>query len=59
MFNNLVVNETEEVEAEFSNGRYIMPRKSCFYMVCATFMICCLKDFIFLFYLMCDMVLLA
>ncbi|XP_056865244.1 methyltransferase-like protein 2 isoform X2 [Raphanus sativus] len=32
VFNNLVVNETEEVEAEFSNGRYIMPRKSCFYM---------------------------
>ncbi|KAG7597584.1 MT-A70-like [Arabidopsis suecica] len=32
-FNNLVVNETgEEVEAEFSNRRYIMPRKSCFYM---------------------------
>ena len=36
VFNNLVANETEEeVEAEFSNRRYIMPRKSCFYMVCA------------------------
>lgn len=35
VFNNLVVNETEaEVGAEFSNRRYIMPRKSCFYMVC-------------------------
>ncbi|CAA7013608.1 unnamed protein product [Microthlaspi erraticum] len=33
VFNNLVVNESEEeVEAEFSNRRYIMPRKSCFYM---------------------------
>ncbi|KFK44069.1 hypothetical protein AALP_AA1G212000 [Arabis alpina] len=33
VFNNLVVNEREEeVEAEFSNRRYIMPRKSCFYM---------------------------
>ncbi|KAL1207809.1 Methyltransferase-like protein 2 [Cardamine amara subsp. amara] len=33
VFNNLVVNETEEeVEAECSNWRYIMPRKSCFYM---------------------------
>lgn len=37
VFNNLVANETEEeVDAEFSNRRYIMPRKSCFYMVCAT-----------------------
>lgn len=36
VFNNLVVNETEEdIDAEFSNRRYIMPRKSCFYMVCA------------------------
>ncbi|KAJ0257376.1 Methyltransferase-like protein 2 [Hirschfeldia incana] len=33
VFNNLVVNETEEeVEAECSNRRYIMPSKSCFYM---------------------------
>ncbi|XP_006416515.2 methyltransferase-like protein 2 isoform X2 [Eutrema salsugineum] len=33
VFNNLVVNEAEEeVEAEFSNRRYIVPRKSCFYM---------------------------
>ncbi|KAL0694890.1 hypothetical protein Bca4012_062070 [Brassica carinata] len=33
VFDNLVVNETEEeVEAEFSNRRYIMPRESCFYM---------------------------
>ncbi|WZZ58074.1 methyltransferase-like protein 2 [Brassica napus] len=33
VFNNLVANETEEeVDAEFSNRRYIMPRKSCFYM---------------------------
>ncbi|XP_023644975.1 methyltransferase-like protein 2 isoform X2 [Capsella rubella] len=33
VFNNLVVNESgEEVEAEFSNRRYIMPTKSSFYM---------------------------
>lgn len=39
VFNSLVVNETEEeVEAEFSNRRYIMPRKSCFYMVCEFFL---------------------
>ncbi|KAG2303308.1 hypothetical protein Bca52824_031959 [Brassica carinata] len=35
VFDNLVVNETEEeVEAEFSKRRYIMPRESCFYMLC-------------------------
>ena len=34
-FNNLVVNEKdEEVEAEFMNTQYILPRDSCFYMVC-------------------------
>lgn len=39
VFNNLVVNETEEeVEAEFSHRRYIMPRKSCFYMVCEIYL---------------------
>lgn len=39
VFNNLVVNESEEeVEAEFSGRRYIMPRKSCFYMVCEFFL---------------------
>ncbi|GMP81207.1 hypothetical protein CsSME_00035995 [Camellia sinensis var. sinensis] len=33
MFNNLVVNEAStDVEAEFLNRRYIIPRKSCFYM---------------------------
>ncbi|CAN8312568.1 unnamed protein product [Cochlearia groenlandica] len=33
VFDSLVANETEEdVEAEFLNKRYIMPRKSCFYM---------------------------
>ena len=31
MFNSLVLNETEEeVEAEFSNRRYIMPRTTWF-----------------------------
>ncbi|CAL5415586.1 unnamed protein product [Camellia sinensis] len=34
MFNNLVVNEAStDVEAEFLNRRYIIPRKSCFYMI--------------------------
>ncbi|XAR61798.1 mRNA (2'-O-methyladenosine-N(6)-)-methyltransferase [Bertholletia excelsa] len=33
IFNNLVSNETnEEVEAEFLNIKFIIPRKSCFYM---------------------------
>ncbi|KAF7139146.1 hypothetical protein RHSIM_Rhsim07G0236000 [Rhododendron simsii] len=33
VFNNLVVNETsKDVEAEFLNTRYIIPRKSSFYM---------------------------
>ncbi|XP_057503912.1 methyltransferase-like protein 2 isoform X1 [Actinidia eriantha] len=33
MFNNLVINETSrDVETEFLNSKYIMPRKSCFYM---------------------------
>ncbi|KAH7845633.1 hypothetical protein Vadar_004210 [Vaccinium darrowii] len=33
VFNNLVVNETsKDVEAEFLNSRYIIPRKSSFYM---------------------------
>ncbi|XP_010533242.1 PREDICTED: methyltransferase-like protein 2 [Tarenaya hassleriana] len=32
-FNNLVMNETgEEIEAEFLDRKYIIPRKSCFYM---------------------------
>ncbi|GAV59629.1 MT-A70 domain-containing protein [Cephalotus follicularis] len=32
-FNNLVVNRTEDdVEGEFLDGRYIIPRESCFYM---------------------------
>lgn len=45
VFNNLVVNEIgEEVEAEFSNRRYIMPRNSCFYMVCVFY----LSDFMIL-----------
>lgn len=40
VFNNLVVNETgEEVEAEFSNRRLIMPRNSCFYMVCKFYLV--------------------
>lgn len=34
LFNNLVVNETrDEVEAEFLDHQYILPRESCFYMV--------------------------
>ncbi|XP_022144198.1 methyltransferase-like protein 2 isoform X2 [Momordica charantia] len=33
LFNNLVVNETrDEVEAEFLDHQYILPRESCFYM---------------------------
>ncbi|KAK9270182.1 hypothetical protein L1049_025758 [Liquidambar formosana] len=33
IFNNLVANETnDDVEAEFFNIQYILPRKSCFYM---------------------------
>ncbi|XVF73714.1 hypothetical protein PTKIN_Ptkin13bG0005000 [Pterospermum kingtungense] len=33
VFKNLVVNNTpDEVEAEFLNRRYILPRESCFYM---------------------------
>ncbi|CAN1126854.1 Methyltransferase-like protein 2 [Linum perenne] len=33
VFNNLVVNETgDEVEAEFLNRKYVIPRESCFYM---------------------------
>ncbi|OMO87632.1 MT-A70-like protein [Corchorus capsularis] len=33
IFNNLIVNDSrEEVEAEFLNRRYILPRESCFYM---------------------------
>ncbi|KDP38467.1 hypothetical protein JCGZ_04392 [Jatropha curcas] len=33
VFNNLVVNETcDDVEAEFLNGKYVLPRQSCFYM---------------------------
>ncbi|XP_034676886.1 methyltransferase-like protein 2 isoform X2 [Vitis riparia] len=33
IFNNLVVNETSDnVEAEFLNSRYVIPRESCFYM---------------------------
>ncbi|PSS19779.1 Methyltransferase-like protein [Actinidia chinensis var. chinensis] len=33
MFNNLIVNETSgDAEAEFLNSKFIMPRKSCFYM---------------------------
>ncbi|XP_023002716.1 methyltransferase-like protein 2 isoform X1 [Cucurbita maxima] len=33
LFNNLVVNETlNEVEAEFLDHQYILPRESCFYM---------------------------
>ncbi|GFS46515.1 hypothetical protein Acr_00g0102740 [Actinidia rufa] len=34
MFNNLVVNETSrDAEAEFLNSKFIMPQKSCFYVV--------------------------
>ncbi|KAE8100551.1 hypothetical protein FH972_018438 [Carpinus fangiana] len=33
VFNNLVLNETgNDVEAEFLNSPYVMPRESCFYM---------------------------
>ncbi|CAI9757941.1 unnamed protein product [Fraxinus pennsylvanica] len=33
VFNNLVTNEgSSEVEAEFLNHRYIVPKKTCFYM---------------------------
>ncbi|XP_002510345.2 methyltransferase-like protein 2 isoform X2 [Ricinus communis] len=33
VFNNLVVNETcDDLEAEFLNRKYILPRESCFYM---------------------------
>ncbi|KAK6239259.1 hypothetical protein QUC31_004728 [Theobroma cacao] len=33
IFNNLVVNDTrDEMEAEFLNRHYILPRESCFYM---------------------------
>ncbi|OAY50794.1 methyltransferase-like protein 2 isoform X2 [Manihot esculenta] len=33
VFNNLVVNETiSDVDAEFLNEKYILPRESCFYM---------------------------
>lgn len=33
IFDNLVVNETSvDVEAEFLNNRYVIPRQSCFYM---------------------------
>jgi hypothetical protein len=35
IFNNLVLNETsDDVEAEFLDSPYVMPRESCFYMVC-------------------------
>lgn len=35
VFNNLVLNETsDDVEAKFLNSSYVMPQKSCFYMVC-------------------------
>ncbi|XP_043812765.1 methyltransferase-like protein 2 isoform X4 [Manihot esculenta] len=38
VFNNLVVNETiSDVDAEFLNEKYILPRESCFYMVCLAF----------------------
>lgn len=43
VFNNLVVNETsDDMEAEFLNNKYILPRESCFYMVCSV-------DFVYLF----------
>ncbi|KAF3446279.1 hypothetical protein FNV43_RR11458 [Rhamnella rubrinervis] len=36
VFDNLIVNETsDDVEAEFLNSQYILPRESCFYMVCS------------------------
>ena len=36
VFDNLIVNETsDDVEAEFLNSKYILPRESCFYMVCS------------------------
>lgn len=35
VFDNLVVNETgDDLEAEFLNSQYILPRESGFYMVC-------------------------
>jgi hypothetical protein len=35
VFNNLVLNETsDDVEAEFLNSQYVIPRESSFYMVC-------------------------
>lgn len=38
VFNNLVVNEGDnDVEAEILNHRYIIPKKSCFYMVWQVF----------------------
>lgn len=38
IFNNLIANETtDDVEAEFLNNHYIIPRESCFYMVCQIF----------------------
>lgn len=34
-FNNLVANDTEDdAVAEILNNHYIVPRESCFYMVC-------------------------
>ena len=43
VFNNLVVNEaSDDMEAEFLNKKYILPRESCFYMVCSI-------DFVYLF----------
>lgn len=35
IFDNLVLNEMgDDVEAEFLNSRYVIPRESSFYMVC-------------------------
>ena len=49
VFNNLVLNETgNDMEAEFLNSPYVMPRESCFYMVCSCWLII---PFFFFFFL--------
>ncbi|KAF9668647.1 hypothetical protein SADUNF_Sadunf14G0025400 [Salix dunnii] len=48
VFNNLVVNEaSDDMEAEFLNKKYILPRESCFYML-AVFLV----DFVLLTFCM-------
>lgn len=44
LFNNLVLNETgDDVEAEFLSSRFVIPGKSCFYMVFFNLLLFCLS----------------